>query len=128
VARAEAYLHAKFHLDPSESDRLAQYTNVTDRQDRQTDRQRADSILQRTVLQTVAQKSLNRHRHNSATVGRINMKFGIMTHFDPLKPSDIQNLMLLKTKMTDDMSTVGILKATEQGTKPVHLTGQSNLT
>jgi len=28
VARAEAYLHAKFHLDPS--NRLAQYTNVTD--------------------------------------------------------------------------------------------------
>jgi len=39
-----------------------QYTNVTDRQDRQTDRtdrQRTDSIG-RTVLQTVAQKWLNR--------------------------------------------------------------------
>jgi len=41
VAKAEAYLHAKFHLDTS--NRLAtvwpQYTNVTDRQtgqDRQT--------------------------------------------------------------------------------------------
>jgi len=33
-----------------------QYTNVTDRQDRQTDRQRTDSIG-RTVLQTFAQKS-----------------------------------------------------------------------
>ena len=29
--RAEAYLHAKFHLGPS--NRLAQYTNVTDKQD-----------------------------------------------------------------------------------------------
>jgi len=41
VARAEAYLHAKFHLDAS--NRLATITNVTDRtgQDRQdrTDRQ-----------------------------------------------------------------------------------------
>jgi len=42
VARAEAYLYAKFHLDPSV---WPQYTNVTDRadrtretgQDRQTD-------------------------------------------------------------------------------------------
>jgi len=49
VARAEAYLHAKFHLDPS--NRLA---TVHERH-RQTDRQRSDSIG-RTVLQTVAQK------------------------------------------------------------------------
>jgi len=46
VARAVAYLHAKFHLDPSNG--WPQYTNVTDRQtgqigqdrtgqDRQTD-------------------------------------------------------------------------------------------
>jgi len=50
--RAEAYLHAKFHLDPS--NRLATvYTNVTDRQDRQ----RSDSIG-RTVLQMVAQKAV----------------------------------------------------------------------
>jgi len=36
MARAEAYLHAKFHLDPS--NRLAtQYTNVTDRQADRTD-------------------------------------------------------------------------------------------
>jgi len=58
VARAEAYLHAKFHLDPS--NRLAtihqryRQTGQTDRQDR-TDRQRTDSIG-RTVIQTVAQK------------------------------------------------------------------------
>jgi len=53
---AEAYLHAKFRLDPSV---WPQCTNVTDRQDRtdMTDRQRTDSIG-RTVLQTVAQKRL----------------------------------------------------------------------
>jgi len=33
VARAEAYLHAKFHLDPS--NRLATIHQRTDRQDRQ---------------------------------------------------------------------------------------------
>jgi len=39
VARAEAYLHAKFHLDPSPTV-WQQCTNVTDREtDRQTDRQ-----------------------------------------------------------------------------------------
>jgi len=32
VARAEAYLHAKFHLDDATV--WPQYTNVTDRQDR----------------------------------------------------------------------------------------------
>ena len=51
VAWAEAYLHLSLSL----SHRIVwpQYTNVTDRQDRQTDRQRSDSIG-RTVLQTVA--------------------------------------------------------------------------
>jgi len=57
VARANAYLQAKFHLDPS--NRLAtvheRYRQTgQDRQDIQ-DRQRSDSIG-RTVLQTVAQK------------------------------------------------------------------------
>jgi len=55
VARAKAYLHAKFYLDPS--NRLATI-HQRHRQDRQTDRQtgqRTDSIG-RTVLQTVAQK------------------------------------------------------------------------
>ena len=59
VARAEAYLHAKFHLDPS--NRLAtvdqRYTQDRTGQD-MTDRQRTDSIG-RTVLQTVAPKPLN---------------------------------------------------------------------
>jgi len=56
VARAEAYPHAKFRLDPP--NRLAIVTNVTERQtDRtgQTYRTTADSIGQ-TVLQAVAQK------------------------------------------------------------------------
>jgi len=51
VARADAHLHAKFHLDPS--NRLA----TIHQRYRQTgqDRQRSDSIG-RTVLQTVAPK------------------------------------------------------------------------
>jgi len=52
VAGSEAYLHAKFNLDPS--NRLATI-NQRYRQDRQTG-QRSDSIG-RTVLQTVAPKS-----------------------------------------------------------------------
>ena len=51
MARAEAYLHAKFHLDPS--NRLAtihQRHRQTDRTDRRTD------SIGRTVLQTFAQK------------------------------------------------------------------------
>ena len=48
VAWAEAYLHAKFHLDPC--NRLA----TVHQRYRQTDGQRSDSIGQ-TVLQTVAQ-------------------------------------------------------------------------
>jgi len=51
--QAEAYLHAKFRLDPS--NRLAT-VHECHRQDR-TDRQRTDSIG-RTVLQTVAQKMI----------------------------------------------------------------------
>ena len=57
---AEAYLHAKFHLGPSNClatvhERYRQ-RNGTDR----TDRQRSDSIG-RTVLQTVAQKLSHSH-------------------------------------------------------------------
>jgi len=52
VARAEAYLLAKFHLDPS--NRLAT-VHERHRQDR-TDKQRTDSIG-RTVLETVAKKT-----------------------------------------------------------------------
>jgi len=50
MARAKAYLRAKFHLDPF--NRLAT-VHERHRQDR-TDRQRSDSG--QTILQTVAQK------------------------------------------------------------------------
>jgi len=57
VARAEAYLHAKFHLDPSNNlTTVHESYRQTDGQDRQ-DRQWTDNIM-RTVLQTVAQKLL----------------------------------------------------------------------
>jgi len=55
VARAEAYLHAKFHLDPSNRLATIHQRHRQDRTDK-TDRQRSDSIG-RTVLQTVAQKT-----------------------------------------------------------------------
>ena len=53
VDGAEAYLHAKLHLDPSNCLATIQQHH---RQDRQTDRQRSDSIG-KTALQTVAQKT-----------------------------------------------------------------------
>jgi len=45
VARAEAYLHAKFHLDPS--DLWPPYTNVTDRtgQTDRTDRETDNGLI-----------------------------------------------------------------------------------
>jgi len=39
-------------------------------------------------------KTLN--RHNSATIQRIAVMFGAMSHFDPLKPSHDQNFDCLK--------------------------------
>jgi len=56
VARAEAYLHAKFHLNPSNRLATVHERHRQTGQDRH-DRQRSDSIA-RTVLQTVAQKSV----------------------------------------------------------------------
>jgi len=64
VARAEAYLHAKFHLDPS--NRLA-----TIHQHHRQDRQRSYSIGQ-TVLQTVAQWSAI-YCYRNSTSGQKNM-------------------------------------------------------
>ena len=62
VPRAEVYVHAKFHLDPSNRLATVQQRYIqTDRSghtgqtDRQTERQRYDGI-ERTVLQTVDQK------------------------------------------------------------------------
>jgi len=54
VAGAEAYLRAKFHLDPSNRLATVHQRHRQTGQDR-TDRQRSDSIG-RNVLQTVAQK------------------------------------------------------------------------
>jgi len=66
VARAEAYLHAKFHLDPSNHlatvhgcHRQTKQTGQTDRQtDRQTDK-RSDSIG-RIVLRMVPKKRVTK--------------------------------------------------------------------
>ena len=55
MARAKAYLHPKFHLDPS--NRLAT-VHQRHRQDRQTGQQ--TNSIRRTVLQTVAQKCVHR--------------------------------------------------------------------
>ena len=52
--QGRGYLHAKFHLDPSNRLATVHERQRQDRTDRQ-DRQRTDSIG-RTVLQTVAQK------------------------------------------------------------------------
>jgi len=50
-----AYLHAKFHLDPSNTPTLQTGQTGQEKADRQTDRKRSDSIG-RTVLQRDAQK------------------------------------------------------------------------
>jgi len=67
------------------------------------------------------EKPLN--RHSSAMVRKLAVKFSMLTHFDPFKPSDGQILSLLKSKMADgrcpDKSVVDILKATVQGTEPL---------
>ena len=58
MARAEVYLHAKLHLDPSNRVVTIHQCHRQDRQDstERQDRQRPDS-MGRTVLETVAQKS-----------------------------------------------------------------------
>jgi len=56
VARAEAYLHAKFHLDPSNRLVTVHERHRQDRTDRHTDN---GYSIGRTILQTVAQKPLN---------------------------------------------------------------------
>jgi len=47
------------------------------------------------------EKSLN--RHNSATVGRIAMKFGTMRHFDRLSPSIVKISSFKTSKMADGL-------------------------
>jgi len=59
-------------------------------------------------------------RHNSAIVRQIAMKFGMMSHIHPLKPSDGQKLFLNQDggqPMTDKFA-IDILKATQQVTEP----------
>ena len=72
MAWAQAYLHAKFHLD--QSNRLAEYTKVTDRQVIQ----RSDNVG-RTVLQTVAQ---TRFTHAQSDNGWVD--FSQILHIDSL--------------------------------------------
>ena len=79
VAGAETYMHAKFHLDPSNRGHSAP-TLRTDRTgqdstDRQTDRHRSDSIG-RTVLQTVAQQ-IQFWGSYTLTVAPMGVKFGV---------------------------------------------------
>ena len=38
------------------------------------------------------------NRHNSAMVRQISMKFGMMAHFDPVKPNDLQKFDLKKSR------------------------------
>ena len=42
------------------------------------------------------------NHHNSATVKQFAIKFGIMTHFNPLKLSHDQNFDFFKSEMVDD--------------------------
>jgi len=60
VAGAEAYLHAKFHLDPS--NRLATVHQLH-RQDRTGQTGQQSDGIGRTVLQTVAQKRLESEKY-----------------------------------------------------------------
>jgi len=90
------YLHAKFYLDPSNRLATVHQRHRQTGRDRQTHRQTGQRSysIGRTVLQTVAQKPLI--CHNAATVRRIAMKFGLMTHFHHLKPSNRQNFEFLE--------------------------------
>jgi len=67
VARAEAYLRAKFHLDPSNRLATVHQRYRQTGQDRQIDRQRSDSTG-RTVLQTVAQKLHQQEQNKHASL------------------------------------------------------------
>jgi len=76
VAKAEAYLYAKFHLDPSNRLATVHQRHRQTRQDRQTTNGPADSIG-RIVLQTIAQKRnfYPPHMHLSPPLGVISSKF-----------------------------------------------------
>ena len=74
--RGEAYLHAKFHFDPSNRLTTIHQRHRQTGQDRQTDRQWCDSIG-RTVLQTVAQKYNYRNNSDIFTVSDTPKLFSI---------------------------------------------------
>ena len=63
MAKAEAYLRAKFHLDPSTLLATIHQRYRQNRTDRLTDRQTTSDSIGRTVLQTVVQKCYNVKRH-----------------------------------------------------------------
>jgi len=47
------------------------------------------------------------NRHNSATVQRIAMKVGTVTHFNPLKPTHVPNFEFLKIQQNEFISRNG---------------------
>jgi len=62
------------------------------------------------------------NRHNSAIVRRSTMKFGMMTHFDPLKLSDGQKIDFKKQdggRPMPGVPAVNILQVTQQEAAPV---------
>ena len=81
MARAEAYLRVKFHLDPSNRLATIHQRHGQDRTDKtgQTDRQRSDSIG-RTVLQTVAQKLCTCYCFDSVFRGDSLLMFELSIH------------------------------------------------
>ena len=94
MARVEAYLLAKFHLDPS--NRLATIHQRHRQTDRQTDRQtgqRTDSIG-RTVLQTVAQKL-----HNIQYTEQQHLSGGDTTVTNTYLAVDRSRFLLMKTNI-----------------------------
>jgi len=77
VARAEAYLHAKFHLDPS--NRLATI-HQRYRQTVQTDRQRSDSIW---ANRFTSGRPISQHGQKSVSRSKILFPSIALTTFSP---------------------------------------------
>jgi len=93
VVAAEAYLHAKLHLDPSSCVATIHQRHRQDRQRDKQDRQRSDSIG-RTVLQMVAQK----------------LKPGLVTSYD-IQPGNTEDLFWFRCFM--NLSLTYLLFQTE---------------
>jgi len=102
VARAEAYPHDKFHLDPSK--RLATIHQRHRQTDRQTG-QRTDSIGQ-TVLQTVVQKL-----HNIQYTEQQYLSGGDNTVTNTYLAVDRSRFLLMKTNIhVEDKKILNSLK------------------